>query len=77
MATAEFSKFAGILLPKDLSTKKDAQLDSCELKFYLGQNKDCSLGGSTSYSSEKLLQRGRSIYKILVKVEFSFIKHSF
>ena len=37
MATAEFSKFAGILLPKDLSTKKDAQLDSCELKFYLGK----------------------------------------
>ena len=29
------------------------------VKFYLGQNEDCSLGDSTSDSSEKLLQRGR------------------
>ena len=64
VATAEFSKFAGILLPRDLLAKKDAQLHSCELKFYLGQNKDCSLRGSTSYSSEKQLQRERSIYKV-------------
>ena len=28
------------------------------VKFYLGQNEDCSLGGSTSESSERLLQRG-------------------
>ena len=28
------------------------------IKFYLGQNEDCSLGDSTSDSSEKLLQRG-------------------
>ena len=38
----------------------------------------CSLGDSTSGSSERLLQRGsgeRSIYKILVKGEFSAIKH--
>ena len=34
-------------------------------EFYLGQNEDCSLGDSTSDSSERLLQRGsggRSIY---------------
>ena len=38
--------------------------------FIWGQNKDHSLGDSTSYTSEKLLQRdGRkaSIYVILVK----------
>ena len=28
------------------------------VKFYLGQNEDCSLGDSTSDSSEKLLQTG-------------------
>ena len=33
----------------------------CELqvRFYLRQYEDCSLGDSTSDSSEKLLQRGR------------------
>ena len=38
----------------------------------------CSLGDSTSDTSERLLQRGsgeRSIYKISVKGEFSAIKH--
>ena len=42
-------------------------------KFYLGQNKDKSLGESSSDTSEKLLQRGRgevSIYVILVKGEY-------
>ena len=29
-----------------------------EVKLYLGQNEDCSPGGSTSDSSERLLQRG-------------------
>ena len=39
-------------------------------QFYLGQNEDCSLGDSTSDSSERLFQRGcggRSKYKIVVK----------
>ena len=47
--------------------------------FYLGQNENCSLGDcSTSASSEELYQRGsgaRSTYKMLVKGEFSAIKH--
>ena len=41
-----------------------------QVKFYLGQNEDCSLGDSTSDSSKKLLRRRsrrRSIYMILVK----------
>ena len=45
------------------------------VKFYLGQNEDCSLGDSTSESSEKLLQKGtggRSIYVILVTGELTF-----
>ena len=44
------------------------------------QNEDCSPGDSTSESFERMLHRGsggRSIYKILVKGEFSAIKHSF
>ena len=39
-----------------------------------GENEDCSLGDSTSDSSERLFQRGsggRSKYKILVKGEFN------
>ena len=50
------------------------------MKFYLGQNEDCSLGGSISDSSERLLQSGsggRPIYKVLVKGEFNTMKHSF
>ena len=49
------------------------------VKFYLGQNEDCSLGFSTTNSSKRLLQRcsgGRSIYNILVKEVFSAIKHA-
>ena len=49
--------------------------------FYLGQNKDYSPGDSTLVSSERLLRYsphwgsgGRSIYKILVKEEFSALK---
>ena len=50
--------------------------------FYLGQNEDCSPGGSTSCSSERLLQSrsGRRSYiyiKVLVKGELNTIKHSF
>ena len=59
--------------------KKDVQLESCEL-FYLGQNEDYSPGGSISDSSEKLFQSGswgKSIYKVLVKVESNTMKHSF
>ena len=35
---------------------KDVQLESCELSFIGGKNKDCSPGGSISDSSERLLQ---------------------
>ena len=48
------------------------------IKFYLGQNEDCSWGEWSSESSERLLQRGsggRWIYKILVKGEFNAIKY--
>ena len=61
-------------------TKKDVQLESCKLKFYLGQNEDCNPGGSISDSSKRVLQSssgGRSIYKVLVKGEFNTMKHSF
>ena len=53
-----------------MSTKKMHKL---RVKFYLGQNEDRSLGDSISDSSEK----GRSIYKVLVKGEFNTIKHLF
>jgi len=38
-----------------ITTKK---MRNMRFKFYLGQNEDCSLGDSTSDSSERLLQRG-------------------
>ena len=46
----------------------------------MGQNEDCSLGGSISDSSETLLQSSsgrKSIYEVLVKWEFNTMKHSF
>ena len=46
----------------------------------MGENEDYSPGGSISDGCERLLQRGsggRSIYKVLVKGEFSIVKHSF
>ena len=48
------------------------------LKFYLRKNEDCSLGDSTSFSFERLPQRGsggKSTYKVLMKEEFNTIKH--
>ena len=50
-----------------------------EVKFYLGQDEDCSPGGSISDSSERLLQSGsggESVYKVLGKGEFNAMKHS-
>ena len=49
------------------------------VKFYLGQNEDCSLKGSISDSSERPFQSGsggKSVYKVLVKGEFNTMKHS-
>ena len=55
-----------------LLTEKRCTTWELQVKFYLGQNEDCSPGGSISDSSERLLQsgsRGESIYKVLVKGE--------
>ena len=38
---------------------KKCTVSELQVKFYLGQNEDCSPGDSTSDSSERLLQRGR------------------
>ena len=57
-----------------MSTKKDAQLESCKLNF---------IGGKMSTSAqeaERLLQSSntvRSIYKVLMKREFNTMEHSF
>ena len=45
------------------------------VKFYLGQNEDCSLEGSTSDSSERLLQKGGQVktsgsFKVLLPTYF-------
>ena len=48
-------------------------------KFYLGENKDFSPGGSISDSSVRLLQSNseeESIYKVLASGEFNTMKHS-
>ena len=42
-------------------------ISELQVKFYLGQNEDCSPGDSTSDSSEKLLLRGNIGIVILVK----------
>ena len=42
----------------DLKKKKNTMWGLC-IKFYLGQNEDCSPGDSISDSSENLFQRGR------------------
>ena len=58
-------------------TTKKKKIYNLRVKFYLGQNEDCSPGGSISDSSETLLQSGsggKSIYKVLVKGEFSAMK---
>ena len=40
-----------------VSTKKRCITQKLQVKFYLGQNEDCSLRGSNSDYSERLLQR--------------------
>ena len=72
--------FYKLILAIPLSTKKNAQCEGCKLSFIWGKNEDCTPGQSTSHSSETLFQkgsRGMSIYMILVKGEFSAIKHLF
>ena len=55
-------------------------MNNSRVKFYLGQNEDCSPGDSISDSSERLFQSssgGKSIYKVLVKGKINTMKHSF
>ena len=66
--------------PFPVSTEKRCTTWELWVKFYLGQNEDCSPGDSISGSSERVLQSGcggKSIYKVLVKGEFDTMKHSF
>ena len=59
--------------------KKRCKTWELQVKFYPGQNEDCSLRGSSSDSSERLVQSSngeKSIYKVLVKGEFNTMKHS-
>ena len=54
--------------------KKQKQTRELQVKFYLGQSEDDSLGDRTSDSSEKLLLSGGGkvgIYAILVKGDVS------
>ena len=49
------------------------------VNFYLGQNEDCSLGGGTSDSSERLLQKGSQVktsssFKVLLHTYFQVYK---
>ena len=52
-------RYSEITAEESCCLKKNAQCESCEFKFYLGQNVDYSLGDSASVSSKKLLQRSR------------------
>ena len=67
------------ILPLYCRLKKRCKTWEFGVKFYLGQNEDCSPGGSVSDSCERRLQSssgGRSLYKVLVKGEFNIMKHS-
>ena len=64
----------------NVSTKKLRTTWELWVKFYWGQNEDCSSGGSISDSSDRLLKSrsgGQSIYKVLMKGAFKTTKHSF
>ena len=59
-------------------TKKNVQLESCELSFIWGKMRTAAQEAAISDSSERLLQSGsggKSIYKVLVKGEFNTMKH--
>ena len=49
----------GSSLNQDIANIKKHIMWELQVKFYLRQNEDFSLGDSTSDSSDKLLQRGR------------------
>ena len=62
-----------------MSTKKDAQLKSCELSLIWGKMRTVAQETAPQIA-EKLLSRGsegRAICKILMKGEFNAIKRSF
>ena len=59
--------------------KKDVQLESCELSFIWGKMRTAAQEAAPQRAL-KLLQSssgGKSIYKVLVKREFSTMKYSF
>ena len=60
-----------------MSTKKDAQLESCKLNFIWGKMRTAAWEAASQIAL-RLLQsssEGRSKYKVLVKGEFNTIKH--
>ena len=60
-------------------TKKDVQLESCELSFIWGKMRTAARE-AVSQIALRLFQSGsggRPIYKVLVKGEFDAMKHSF
>ena len=63
-----------------MSTKKDAQCESCELSFIWGKMRTAAQEAAPQIALRDCSKRavgGRSIYKILVNGEFDTIKHSF
>ena len=79
LVESEARIYLKVRYPDLLSTKKRCTTWELWVKFYWGQNEDCSPGGSISDSSERLLQSGsggKSIYNVLVKGEFNIMKHS-
>ena len=67
-----------LLLSFLVSTKKRCKMQEFRVKFYLGQNEDCSMGDSTQIVLRKCSNEVvGEVNIILVKGEFSAIKHVF
>ena len=63
-----------------MSTKKDVQLESCELSFICGKMRTAAREAASQIAlrdCSKAASGGKSIYKVLVKGEFNTMKHSF
>ena len=60
-------------------TKKDAQLESCELSFIWGKMRTATWEAASQIALRDCSKAavGESQYKVLVKGEFNTMKHSF
>ena len=63
----------------NLSTRKDEQFESCELSFIWGKMRTAAREAASQRALRDCSKAGggKSVHKVLVKGEFSALKHSF